>query len=179
MAAFVRLGLHLTEIAAAKAYDRVAIKKWGPDEAANKVNFPLEQYNLAELDAMDMSELVTMVRGGRSQSLDCINERSSVVIIAHLRVTWIPTSPPPPPPFPQQDLRSLSTEVSRMPAHAADLMPHDKRSSIRTCHDSYRARPCFTGNYTVTGHWKRRCPLPQEGISALKMVKSKAHPCVQ
>ena len=58
-----RLGLHLTEIAAAKAYDRVAIKKWGPEEAASKINYPLDQYNLAELDAMDMNELVTMVRG--------------------------------------------------------------------------------------------------------------------
>ena len=58
-----RLGLHLTELAAAKAYDRVAIKKWGPDEAANKINFPLSQYNLAELEAMDMSDLVTTVRG--------------------------------------------------------------------------------------------------------------------
>lgn len=58
-----RLGLHLTEIAAAKAYDRVAIKKWGAEEASSKINFPLDQYNLAELDAMDMQELVTMVRG--------------------------------------------------------------------------------------------------------------------
>jgi len=61
-----RLGLHLTELAAAKAYDRVAIKKWGPDEAANKINFPLNQYNLAELQDMTMADLVTTVRGGVS-----------------------------------------------------------------------------------------------------------------
>ena len=64
-----RLGLHLTEVAAAKAYDRVAIKKWGPEEAASKINFPLDQYNMAELDAMDMSDLVTMVRG--THNLNC------------------------------------------------------------------------------------------------------------
>ena len=63
LVAHARLGLHLTEIAAAKAYDRVAIKKWGHEEAASKINFPMEQYNLEELEAMDMNDLVTMVRG--------------------------------------------------------------------------------------------------------------------
>ena len=58
-----RLGLHLTELAAAKAYDRVAIKKWGPEEASSKINFPLDQYNIPELDAIDMQDLVAMVRG--------------------------------------------------------------------------------------------------------------------
>lgn len=76
---FNRLGLHLTEIAAAKAYDRVAIKKWGPEEAATKINFPLDQYNLAELDAMDMAELVTMVRGEYQTSLNYDSLRSNIV----------------------------------------------------------------------------------------------------
>lgn len=58
-----RLGLHLTEVAAARAYDRVAIKKWGPQEAAAKINFDVAQYDVSELDALSMHELVQSVRG--------------------------------------------------------------------------------------------------------------------
>lgn len=63
LACWVRLGLHLTELAAARAYDRVAIKKWGPEAAADKINFPVGQYDLAELETISMGDLVTNIRG--------------------------------------------------------------------------------------------------------------------
>lgn len=77
-----RLGLHLTELAAAKAYDRVAIKKWGAEEASSKINFPLDQYNIQELDAIEMQDLVAMVRGA-PEDLSCRNGRVVKYNVVH------------------------------------------------------------------------------------------------
>jgi hypothetical protein len=58
-----RLGLHETEEAAAHAYDLVAIKRWGREEAANKVNYQLETYDLKVLDHYTLTQVVQHVRG--------------------------------------------------------------------------------------------------------------------
>ncbi|KAK9829445.1 hypothetical protein WJX72_005915 [[Myrmecia] bisecta] len=58
-----RLGLHATEEAAARAYDRVAIRKWGIAFAADKLNFPPEQYDVAALEAETLDAVVQTVRG--------------------------------------------------------------------------------------------------------------------
>eukprot|EP00884_Botryococcus_braunii_P006967 jgi/Botrbrau1/16271/Bobra.0066s0052.1 len=62
-----RLGLHDTEVLAAHAYDAVAIKRWGVEEAQNKLNFQSSMYNLAALNQLTLPQVVEVVRGNTAR----------------------------------------------------------------------------------------------------------------
>lgn len=62
--ALCRLGLHDTDVEAARAYDRVAIRKWGREVAEGKINFPLADYDGDDfLVTEDLMTVVACVRG--------------------------------------------------------------------------------------------------------------------